>query len=95
MFSKKGKKMAILLHMHTLGNPIPTRKKRGYYYFFNPRVSYLLQVWRKEGLDGEREANKVIRWVKDGLTPKGPNCVFWQHSDFGQVLTNGVFIFFL
>jgi len=29
------------------------------------------------------------------LTPKGPNCGFWQHSDFGQVPTNGVFIFFL
>jgi len=31
----------------------------------------------------------------EGLTPKGPNCVFWQCSNFGQVPTNGVFIFFI
>jgi len=31
----------------------------------------------------------------NGLTPKEPDCAFWQHSNFGQVLTNGVFIFFL
>jgi len=29
------------------------------------------------------------------LTPKGPSCVFWQHSNFGQLTTNGVFILFL
>jgi len=27
------------------------------------------------------------------LTPKGPNTVFWQHSDFGQLTTNGIFNF--
>jgi len=29
------------------------------------------------------------------LAPKGPKCAFWQHSDFGQLTTNGVFIYFL
>jgi len=29
------------------------------------------------------------------LTPIGPKCVFWQHSDFGQLIMNGVFCFFL
>jgi len=33
--------------------------------------------------------------VKKNLTPKRLNCVFWQHSDLGQLTTNGVFIFFL
>ena len=28
------------------------------------------------------------------LTPKGPTCVFWQHRNFGQLATNGVFVFF-
>jgi len=29
------------------------------------------------------------------LTPKALNCIFWQHSNFGQFTMNGVFIFFL
>jgi len=33
--------------------------------------------------------------IREGLTPKGPSCIFCQHSDFGQLTTNGVFIFFL
>jgi len=28
------------------------------------------------------------------LTPKGPKCVFWQHSNFWQLITNGFFIYF-
>jgi len=29
------------------------------------------------------------------LTPKGPNYIFWQYSNLGQLTTNGIFIFFL
>jgi len=27
------------------------------------------------------------------LTPKYPNCIYWQQRDFGQLTTNGVFFF--
>jgi len=29
------------------------------------------------------------------LTPKGPNTVFWQHSDLGQLTTSRIFNFCL
>jgi len=33
--------------------------------------------------------------ILNKLTPKCSNCIFWQHSDFGQLTMNGVFILFL
>jgi len=36
-----------------------------------------------------------IDYILSTLTPKGPSCVFWQHSDFGQVRVTRDFIIFL
>ncbi len=41
------------------------------------------------GLDFGKHA-MGSQWV----TPKGPNGVFWQHSDFGKLTTNGNLFFF-
>jgi len=32
------------------------------------------------------------KWGKT-LTPKTPNCMFWQHSDLGQLTMNRIFLF--
>jgi len=37
----------------------------------------------------------LIETTQSQLTPKGPNCIFWQHSNLGQLTMNGIFIFFL
>jgi len=34
-------------------------------------------------------------WIHISLTPKGPSYVFWQHRNFGHLIANGSFIFFL
>jgi len=41
----------------------------------------------------------IVNFIVEGvnvedLTPKRPNCVFWQHRNFGQLTTDEVFIFF-
>jgi len=39
------------------------------------------------------KVNPISSIGHNGLTPKEPNCIFWQHSNLGQLTTNGIFLF--
>jgi len=76
-------------------------------HYWSIGITSLLPSWQKGpapvlfvGGDASITCGREVRteesWGtrKKCLTPQGPNCVFWQHSNFGQVPMNGVFIFF-